>query len=191
MSAVLMVFVRNAVLGKVKTRLAATVGEHKALEIYLDLLQYTRNVSKEVSAHKVVYYSDAIEENDAWFKEGFEQKTQHGIDLGQRMKNAFQEQIEAGFSKVIIIGSDCLEITSDIIKNAFAALDDKDVVVGPAKDGGYYLLGMKEVYSSFFQNKVWGSSCVMASTLQNMMDAKLSFELLPILNDIDEEKDLT
>jgi len=190
MDLLLMVFVRNAVLGKVKTRLAATMGEQKALEIYLSLLHYTRHISREISAQKVVYYSDKVEENDVWFKEGFQQKLQSGIDLGERMKNAFQEQFDAGFSKIIIVGSDCLELTSTIIENAFSILDSKDVVLGPAADGGYYLLGMKKTHPSFFENKLWGSSTVMAATLQNIKDEKLSFELLPILNDIDEEKDL-
>ncbi len=188
-SKVLMVFVRNAVLGKVKTRLAATMGEQKALEIYLNLLLYTRNITKEISAQKVVYYSDKLEENDAWLSEGFEQKIQRGSDLGERMKNAFQEQFAAGFSKVIIIGSDCLELTSDIIENAFSILDYKDVVLGPAADGGYYLLGMKKLHPSLFGNKIWGCDTVMAATIQDIINDELSFELLPILNDIDEERD--
>ncbi|KAA3436927.1 TIGR04282 family arsenosugar biosynthesis glycosyltransferase [Rufibacter hautae] len=188
-SCALIIFVKNLVPGKVKTRLAATVGNEKALEVYQQLLRHTKEVCQEIHAHRVVYYSEQVEENGLW-DDGFAKAVQHGADLGQRMKNAFAEVLEQGFSKAVIIGTDCPGLTAEIVNAAFTMLEEKDVVVGPAFDGGYYLLGMKTLYGDLFETIAWSTSSVCETTLAKCRQSQLRYDVLPTLHDIDEEKDL-
>lgn len=185
----LIIFVKNPILGKVKTRLAATLGHEKALEIYQVLLQRTFNVTITLSVNKAVYYSDYIQE-DIWSPPFYDKYVQSGNGLGDRMHHAFNQGFEGGFEQVCIIGSDCYELTEEIIQQAFEKLDSTDVVIGPAEDGGYYLLGMKALHTSFFQGKNWSTNSVLSDTLNNIKDSGLTVALLPELTDVDDEKDL-
>ena len=151
----LIIFTRNPKLGKVKTRLAKTVGNETALEIYKYLLQKTRDISLQVSSDREVYYSVKIRSNDIWDSKNYQKNQQVGEDLGIRMQNAFKNGFDAGYKKVVIIGSDLYDLTSENIEKAFTELDNNDVVLGPAEDGGYYLLGMNLLHSTIFKNKKW------------------------------------
>lgn len=184
----LIIFVRNPVLSKVKTRLAATIGEEKALQVYKHLLQHTHTSTKDISVTKFVYYADYINEDDIW--NGFEKKLQQGNNLGQRMQIAFQELFEADFTKVCIIGSDCYELNSNIIERAFEKLNTADIVIGPVTDGGYYLLGLNKLIPELFINKSWSTETVFADTIKDATSLQISFHQLAVLNDIDTEKDL-
>jgi uncharacterized protein len=186
----LMIFVRNPVKGKVKTRLAKSIGKEKALAIYNDLLEYTFNVTRSTDCHKVVFYSDFVDRNDIWDESVFHKKLQSGRDLGERMKNAFTTMLGDGFKKVVIIGSDCPEINSTLIDNAFGMLDYTDVVIGPATDGGYYLLGLKQMHSALFDKKSWSTPHLLNETTGELNTGSIPFSLLPELSDVDEEKDL-
>lgn len=186
----LMIFIKNPKLGAVKTRLAKTIGDEKALHIYFILLDHTHKVARRVNSDKVVFYSDFINNADEWRKDNFIQWLQKGETLGDKMSNAFLRAFKTGYKKVIIIGSDCLELNKDLIEDAFNLLDTKEVVLGPAKDGGYYLLGMKNFYATLFENKTWSSENVLLDTLLDLSNLDLSFKLLPTLSDIDDEKDL-
>jgi rSAM/selenodomain-associated transferase 1 len=188
MKSALIIFVRNPVLSKVKTRLAATTGDEKALLVYQYLLQYTQSITKDLPVTKFVYYADFINENDLW--NGYEKKIQHGNDIGDRMKNAFAALFTEGYRKVCIIGSDCYELSAAIITDAFENLKTTDVVIGPVNDGGYYLLGTAKLVTDFFINKNWSTSTVYSSTLKDAENLQLTVSRLPLLNDIDEEKDL-
>ena len=184
----LIIFVRNPVLGKVKTRLAAGIGDGKALQVYEYLLQHTQSITKNIPVTKFVYYADEVNDNDVW--NGFKKKLQHGDDLGERMQHAFQELFAAGFSKICIIGSDCFELTTEIVTTAFEKLGRTDVVMGPVMDGGYYLLGTNRLIPEFFTNKTWSTATVFADTLKDAAVLNISVTQLPVLNDIDTEKDL-
>lgn len=186
----LLIFVRNVQLGKVKTRLAKSIGDDNALKIYIHLLNKTADVAAETKCHKAVFYSEYIEEADEFMVPVFQKFLQNGKDLGDKMMNAFVKGFSRGHDKIIIIGSDCYELTSEIIENAFQLLDTKDVVIGPAKDGGYYLLGMKSLHKPLFQNKEWSTNNVLVDTLLDLKNLGLSYELLQPLNDVDEENDL-
>ncbi len=177
-------------LGKVKTRLAASVGHQKAFEIYNLLLTHTHCISKEAGADKFIFYEDFINHTDLWENEIYEKALQRGDDLGERMKNAFKDLFNKSYVKIIIIGSDCLDITSDIIREGFEALSKNDIVIGPAKDGGYYLLGMKHFIAALFENKKWSSASVYMDTIHQIKELNKSFYQLKILNDIDEESDI-
>ena len=184
----LLIFTRNPELGKAKTRLAKTVGDEKALEIYKFLLEKTRNISSEVTSDKAVYYSVKIRENDIWDAKSYQKHQQVGEDLGIRMLNAFKNSFDAGYKKVMIIGSDLYDLTSENIENAFKKLDTNDVVLGPAEDGGYYLLGMNALQENIFKNKDWGTASVRKDTLTDLQD-KAVF-LLEELNDVDVFEDI-
>ena len=190
MENLLIIFIKNPVLGKVKSRLAVTVGEDKALEIYRILLRHTYSVTRSVAVNKALYYSDYIEEDDMWEELNFKKHLQHTGNLGERMQKAFEEGFAQGYQRICIIGSDCYEITADIIRNAFDKLQINDVVLGPTEDGGYYLLGMRQLYTSLIENKRWSTNTVLSDTLTDISDQNLTVALLPTLTDIDEEKDL-
>ena len=184
----LIIFTRNPELGKCKTRLAASIGDESALEIYKYLLQHTAKLSEKVKADKYVFYSESIKREDIWNATIFNKKLQQGNDLGERMENAFTELFELGYEKVIIIGSDLLDLSSDDVNEAFDFLNENDAVIGPAKDGGYYLLGMKNMHSKVFKHKKWGTSIVLENTLSDLKDSTIS--MLKELNDIDTFEDM-
>lgn len=184
----LLIFTRNPELGKAKTRLAKTVGGETALEIYKFLLNKTNQVTKDLSCNKAVYYSVKVRKNDIWDATIYQKHQQNGNDLGARMQNAFQDSFDAGYEKVMIIGSDLYDLTPKIIEDAFSKLNSNDVVIGPAEDGGYYLLGMNVLQPHIFQNKDWGTSSVRKETLANLKDKKV--HLLTTLNDVDVFEDI-
>ena len=184
----LLVFTRNPELGKVKTRLAKTVGNATALKIYIFLLERTRDIAVKVAADKAVYYSVKIRENDIWDASIFQKHQQVGEDLGIRMLHAFKNGFKAGYKKVIIIGSDLYDLTSETIENAIIALENNEVVIGPAEDGGYYLLGMNSLEEKIFKNKDWGTETVRKDTLEDLKDKKVF--LLGELNDVDVFEDI-
>jgi len=184
----LIIFTRNPELGKCKTRLAKSVGDKEALKIYRYLLQHTADVSKSVTAERFVFYSKNIQQNDIWGTTYFHKILQHGDDLGERMQHAFELLFSKNFKKVIIIGSDLLDLSAKIIENAFNKLDEYDAVIGPAQDGGYYLLGMKTFQKNVFKNKEWGAETVFQQTKRDFFDKNLY--TLQTLNDIDYLEDL-
>tara|TARA_R110000868_G_scaffold147074_1_gene368244 strand:+ start:1046 stop:1654 length:609 start_codon:yes stop_codon:yes gene_type:complete len=184
----LLIFTRNPELGKCKTRLAATVGNETALEIYKFLLQHTVSITKNIPAVKQVYYSEEIWEKDIWNTTIFEKKLQNGANLGDRMANAFELGFKNGFEKILVIGSDLYDLDATTIENAFSELDKSDFVIGPAQDGGYYLLGMKKFNADVFKNKAWGTNTVLNDTLKNL--EKYKTKLLDVRNDVDVYEDI-
>ena len=111
MKEALIIFAKNPVYGKVKTRLAATIGNEQALFIYHQLINHTINITSQISVDKIVCYSDEIDENDNWDNRIYQKELQHGNDLGERMKNAFKSSFTAGYEQAIIIGTDCIELS--------------------------------------------------------------------------------
>lgn len=184
----LLIFTRNPELGKGKRRLAATVGDEAALDIYKFLLDHTVAITKNLYAEKEVYYSEEIWENDIWDNQKFGKKLQVGEDLGIRMANAFQEGFQNEYQKIIIIGSDMLDLSHEDLENAFKSLEKNDFVVGPAEDGGYYLLGMKKFMPALFKNKTWGTETVLKDTLADLENENTA--LLETKNDVDYYEDI-
>jgi uncharacterized protein len=186
----LIVFIKNPILGKVKTRLAASFGDQKALRVYKKLLDHTLLITGNLEYNKIVYYSDFVPDQDEWLSAGFKQGLQIGQDLGEKMEKAFEEGFRTGYSRIVIIGSDCFELTSYHIVKAFDNLESSNVVIGPATDGGYYLLGMTEFLENVFKNKKWSTNSVLGDTIKNLTESNRKFYLLEQLNDIDTESDL-
>jgi uncharacterized protein len=183
-----LMFTRNPEMGKCKTRLAKEVGDINALAIYNILLQHTVDVTDKLSDDKAVYYSTEISRNDIWQDDQYQKFKQQGDDLGLRMLDAFNHSFRAGYKKVVIIGSDIINLEPKHLNQAFKALDNNDVVIGPAEDGGYYLLGMKEMQTSLFYNKEWSTPSVREDTLNDLASKKVT--MLEMLNDIDVYDDL-
>ena len=184
----LLIFTRNPELGKCKTRLAATVGDNTALDIYKFLLNHTVTITQNLAVDKEVFYSEEIWENDIWDASIFSKKLQEGIDLGERMHNAFSKGFKKGYKKICIIGSDMFDLSQKDLENAFTQLETNDFVVGPAEDGGYYLLGMNTLKSTLFNDKAWGTGTVLKHTLHDLQDT--NYSTLPIKNDVDLYEDI-
>ena len=184
----LIIFVRNPVLGKVKTRLAASIGNEKALQVYVHLVQHTKNIAAQSTATKFVFYADYVNDNDVW--NGYEKKLQTGNDLGEKMQHAFTEVFNNGYSNICIIGSDCFELTTEIITEAFENLCLCKTVIGPASDGGYYLLGMQFPFKDLFSGIKWSTTDVFIETINKINKQSFTCHLLTWLNDIDDENDL-
>ena len=185
---VLIIFTRNPELGKVKTRLAKTIGDQAALNIYKYLLNHTELTVKDLVCDKAIYYSENVNDHDVWDNSTYQKFAQNGNDLGERMLHAFKVAFDDNYEKVIIIGSDLIDLQAKHFLEAFQKLDTHDVVIGPAHDGGYYLLGMKVMHETLFKNKTWGTETVLSETLNDLQNWDI--ELLEELNDIDTFEDM-
>ena len=186
----LIIFIKNPQLGKVKTRLAATVGNEKALQIYHALTDYTRQEAQkllpEISVY--VFYSDFVDMNDGWDNSIFQKRVQQGIDLGERMYHAFSEVLQQ-HKGAIIIGSDCPQLTHEGLSEAFQHLETADFAIGKADDGGYYLLGMQYAEQSLFEGIDWSTENVFLQTIRKMQTLKGKIYYASTLTDIDTEAD--
>lgn len=185
----LIIFIKNPLLGKVKSRLAKTLGQEKALAVYKKLLEKTKCETLKLPIDKYLFYSEEILEDD-WPIESFHKELQIGTSLGERMQNAFKLLFEKGYNKVMIIGSDCYDITNQIIYSSAQDLADHDIVIGPANDGGYYLLGANEFFPELFQNIKWSTPLVLSQTLEAAKNRNLKFKLKEELVDLDTFEDL-
>ncbi|MDX1279134.1 TIGR04282 family arsenosugar biosynthesis glycosyltransferase [Oceanihabitans sediminis] len=184
----IIIFTRNPELGKVKTRLAKTIGDASALHIYSYLLEHTEKTIRNIDSDKAVYYSEEINKEDIWDNATYLKYLQKGEDLGERMLHAFQNAFNNNYEKVIIVGSDLFDLKEKHIEEAFQKLNKRDIVIGPAKDGGYYLLGMKTLNEAIFKDKKWSTSSVFKDTLKDLY--KLKIHQLEVLNDIDTFEDM-
>lgn len=182
------VFCKNSLIGKVKTRLAKSIGGLNALKIHDLLVSKTISVLKQIENDVVVFHSDFIPNDNKWSFTKF-QKIQNGKDLGVRMKKAFEWGFEVGYQKICVIGTDLWTVEETIFKETFIALKKIDIVFGPAKDGGYYLLGLKKINYSIFNLNSWGTSKVLDDTVKKI-DNTETVCYLQELNDIDTEEDL-
>ena len=199
----LIIFIKNPIRGKVKTRLARTMGDEQALDIYLELTKITRNnvlLLRGVTCY--VFYSDFIETEDEWSTIHFEKQLQIGSDLGERMANAFDFVLKKHTS-ACIIGSDCPTLSVDILQQSFEKLVVFDCVLGPSTDGGYYLLGLKnkekdtknndfdlkKTLKRLFNDMIWSTDQVLPNTIKRIKENNQTVSLLPELTDIDEEVD--
>ena len=179
--------------GRVKTRLAGDIGTEKAALICREI---TERVMKQTMPdagkyERIVFYDPQEKARDfvAWLpNEKFIAQT--GSDVGERMDNAIRYMLENGAKKAVITGADIPDLTSDIIIQAFEILDHSDVVVGPAHDGGYYLIGMKTLVPELFFNITWSTGNVFSETIRVLKHSGKSCGVLPVLSDLDTIEDL-
>ncbi len=191
MQKALLIFVKNPALGKVKTRLAKTIGETNALKIYQYLLYHTMEITYNMdTVDKFLFYNEFIPTKDEWPPNMYQKDLQHGNDLGEKMKNAFKEAFDENYKKVALIMPDCPKMTDTLIEKAYKALEDHDFVLGPTNDGGYYLVGMKEFTPALFDNKTYSTDKVLEDTIEEIKSLNKTWFKLPELVDVDMEEDL-
>ncbi|XOV91935.1 MAG: TIGR04282 family arsenosugar biosynthesis glycosyltransferase [Bacteroidota bacterium] len=186
----LIIFVKNLVPGHVKTRLAEEIGIDGALDVYQYLVEYTAEITKDIEVDKAIFYSEYVEIEDIWDVDQYKLLIQKGNGLGERMSNAFEKSFESGYENVVIIGSDSIELKEKHINEAFEKLENHEFVIGPAKDGGYYLLGMKNFEPKLFEGKKYGHDKVLKELLVEIAATEKEFHLLEELSDIDTFQDL-
>jgi rSAM/selenodomain-associated transferase 1 len=189
----IIIFLRYPKIGEVKTRLANTTSSEFALRFYKSCAEnIVKNVKKIPGINRFAFYSNEDEKEKiiGWLGNKLFFSPQQGKDLGNRMKNAFEKVFSTGAQKVIIIGTDIPDLSKEVIVNAFNLLDSNDVVIGPSKDGGYYLLGMKKIYPELFEEIEFSLPSVYTETIKKMDMLNLNYYKLPELQDIDTEEDL-
>ncbi len=188
MKKTIIIFQKNPELGKVKTRLAATVGDEKALKIYTILVNHTHTEVQKSEADKFLFFSNYIDDDAKWNHCNLH--VQEGNDLGLRMFNAINKVISLGAESIVVIGTDCFELTAEHVKDAFLALESNDYCIGPALDGGYYLIGTNRADKEVFLNKEWSTAAVFDEAKVNIEAIGKSLGVLETLPDVDYEEDL-
>lgn len=186
----LIVFQKNLVLGKVKTRLARSIGDAQAFKVFEILLERVYQVVKDLNYDKAIFYSDYIEKQDLWTSLECLKVQQAAGDLGLRMAKAFEWGFEHNYTHIVLIGTDCYNLNLKILNAAFENLKTHDMTIGGALDGGYYLIGMKENHPFIFQNKTWSTATVYRATVQDFIQNKLTYKAVETLRDLDDLNDL-
>lgn len=139
---------------------------------------------------KQLWYSHFIPENDPWDFPNAVAEVQDGKDLGERMSRAFESGFDAGYKKIVLIGTDCPHILQQHLESAFSALKDSEVVLGPSLDGGYYLIGMRQRLPILFREMPWSTDLLLEKTLSIIDRQRLNVQMLETLNDVDTIEDL-
>jgi rSAM/selenodomain-associated transferase 1 len=186
------VFVRYPAPGKVKTRLAKALGEEKAAAFYRACAEKVFEECRIAGAETYIFYSDqrdaaAVKE---WTGPGFLFATQRGVSLGERLENALGEVLEAGAKRALVMASDTPDLSAGLLRRAAEGLARYNIVIGPACDGGYYLLGMKKLHAGLFRGIAWSTGKVQEQTLAAAGRLGLTALVLPELRDIDTAEDL-
>jgi rSAM/selenodomain-associated transferase 1 len=189
-----LIFVRAPELGRVKTRLAAEIGAPAALRAYRRLAEHALGEARALEPRASVrvhfnpaHAGDAVH---AWLGDGPAYLPQVDDDLGGRMRAAFAQAFAAGLRRVVIIGSDLPDVSAGLLRRAFAELDSSPVVLGPARDGGYYLLGMREMVPGVFDGVPWSTADVLPRTMEILREAGIEPAMLEMLSDVDQAADL-
>jgi len=186
----LIVFLKAPRPGQVKMRLAATLGAAAACAAYRRLVEtLLRQIATLKNVELRFTPDDAESEIKPWMQEHWQLAEQGAGDLGRRLDQAFQSAFRNGSGRVVIIGSDCPEVTAADIESAYAALLSHDVVVGPAVDGGYWLIGLRAAQPALFIDMPWSTSLLLRETLERSRDAALRVHFLRTLSDVDTEAD--
>jgi rSAM/selenodomain-associated transferase 1 len=191
----IIVFTRFPVEGKVKTRLAKNMGNKFAVSFFKACAEHTFKELLKVKETGSELFLFCSEENEIelvkqWTENNFNYYSQQGKDLGLKMYNAFNTVFKKGYKKVIIIGTDAPDISMNIIQSAISVLDNCSVVIGPANDGGYYLLGFKSKLVDLFSGIEWSTDSVFDNTIEKLNNSKIKYFMLGELTDIDTMEDL-
>ena len=186
-----LLFVKYPRPGKVKTRLAKDIGNQKAADLYKQLAEQNFLVTRACKDADLIIMFDPPEDHvkvHQWLEGAECYIPQEGLGLGERLINAFKWAFNNGYSKVTVVGSDTLELTTTIIEQSFEALEEAGVVIGPAKDGGYYLIGLASMQPILFEGISWSTSEVLLQTKQIIRELGIKLKMLNLLEDLDEIK---
>jgi hypothetical protein len=189
----IVIFIKYPAPGKVKTRLGAEIGAELAARVYRLFLGLTFDLARGSSAQQLLVACEPaarLAEFHHIIPPAFTPFPQRGDDLGRRMHHAFEYAFSHDAQQVLILGSDTPTLPTPFLDDAFARLQECDLVLGPAEDGGYYLIGLKTSKPELFVNIKWSSDTVLQTTLQRARELKLSHYLLPTWYDVDDLKTL-
>lgn len=195
MTTQLILFTRYPEPGHTKTRLIPAIGPEDAALLQQRLTSHTlgivRHFQKQIPLKIEVQFAGRdVSAMQAMFGDDVRYTSQQGEHLGERLHNAIESAFEQGIQQVIVIGADCPSLDVQILTAASRQLESHDVVLGPAEDGGYYLIGVKSPQPSLFQDIPWGTSQVLAKTLQKIDTLQLRVKQLPPFSDVDYPEDL-
>lgn len=182
-------FVKYPQAGKVKTRLAKTIGDQEAAHLYMQLAEQNFLVTRACKEADLIVVFDPPQDHvkvHQWLSGADSYIPQEGLGLGERLINSFKWAFDFGYQKVTVFGSDTLALTTTIVEQSFVALTKADVVIGPAKDGGYYLIGLSSKQPKLFEGINWSTSEVLSQTYQAIDVLKLKYHTLCPLEDLDE-----
>lgn len=184
---VVALFLKAPVSGKVKTRLAAALGDKDARMAYVELVEFLvrRIGNRPLHIHHTPADAGPMRE---WLGERYVYHAQRGDDLGERLEYAMELEFAGGADRLIFLGGDCPYVDEARLEEAFDSLGDHDVVLGPATDGGYYLIGLKRLLPEVFRNVAWGTGAVFRQTLDICRKNGFLFALLPEEADVDDLK---
>ncbi|GAB4334201.1 MAG: TIGR04282 family arsenosugar biosynthesis glycosyltransferase [Leptolyngbyaceae cyanobacterium] len=191
----LIVFVRYPEADKVKTRLIPALGAEGSASVYKQMAEHTLAQVRELSLLKNVsvqiwFTGGSIAQMNDWLGDDLDYQTQPKGDLGDRLLYAFQTAFSQGNESVIAIGTDCPSLSSSILFQGFQALKYHSLILGPATDGGYYLIGMKQLIPEVFNGIAWSTFEVLQQTVKIAKELGLVIAYLPTLTDIDTPEDL-
>lgn len=192
MANALILFTIIPAAGKIKSRLMPFLSAEECVSLHGCFLKDVYEKARTVEADVYVFFAPRAKKADfkALLGEDAVLLPQYGDDLGQKMRNAIGAVLRMGYNKVILMGTDIPHIHTETIKNAFDNLKQKDIVIHPAWDGGYYLIGMKREYESIWNLRRYGTNTVMYDTLQHMKAENLSISVGQMYYDIDCKEDL-
>ena len=194
MKPVVVLMLKAPRLGQVKTRLAAAIGEGAALEVYRRLAE--RQLAAVPPGWSVAIHftpPEAESEMIDWLgslRPDLRFVAQSEGTLGARLTSAFDAEFRLGSGRVLVIGGDCPGLSGGILNSAASALEVSAIVLGPAIDGGYYLIGLKEPCPELFKGIDWSTAAVLAQTLARIRASNLEWATLPILEDVDDSESL-
>ena len=182
---VVALFLKVPVLGEVKTRLAKSLGDEGALMAYTDLVEYL--LKRVAESHIHIHHTPSNPEPMIkWLGDGYSYSAQEGSGLGERLTYAMELEFAARAEKLIFLGGDCPYVNQRRLDEAFSALEDHDVVMGPAADGGYYLIGMNRIMPELFNDVAWGTDSVFQTSLEICQKFGFNDVLLPEESDVDD-----
>lgn len=192
----LIIVTRYPEIGKTKTRMIPLLGAKGAMELHRQMTEYLVNKCQSLGQNNqeiIIYFTGGNEHlMQQWLGSNFIYKPQVEGDLGLKMKSAFIDAFNQGITEAVLIGTDCPEITIELLQQSFKLLiNNQDLVLGKAQDGGYYLIGLNRLIEPLFDHIKWGSSQVLNQTLTIAKNLNLNYHLLPELSDIDRPEDLS
>lgn len=191
----LIIFTRYPEPGKTKTRLIPALGEVGAANFHRQMVEFTLQHAKKLQEIQdlslvVQFTGGNLNQMQEWLGKEISYQSQAEGDLGAKMFQAFQTAFQEQMERVIIIGTDCPHLTPDILQQGFETLKTCEMVLGPALDGGYYLIGLTRPISEIFENIAWGTETVFNQTSETAQCLDIDLILLPPLQDIDRPEDL-
>jgi rSAM/selenodomain-associated transferase 1 len=190
----LLFFVKNPKKGKVKSRLAVSIGVDSAVRAYKNMaVQMLSTLKKGTFPFYICFFPrNAQKPIEHWLGKQYRYVPQKGKDLGERMRNGFAEVFSMGYKRVVLIGSDIPDLPIENVEEAFESLKKVDAVIGPAYDGGYYLIGFKDktYFPQVFEGIAWGTKNVFEETMRKLKRFRRAVYVLPYQRDIDTAEDL-